>query len=103
MASFTVSFRKLFPAGNRVWEIAQVTSGTGALSTTTALDFTSALRTIDPGGILYGRDGTVAQLNTAAVTFSNATSFPGNALITFSGMSASAGEKRFFVVSVGRR
>lgn len=102
MASFDVTRHKVFPAGNRIWEVLSLSSGTGANSTAVALDFRSALRYIEPGGVQIGKDGLVAQLGTAAITWSNAT-FPGNALVTLSGMSTTGADKKFSLVLVGRR
>lgn len=102
MASFAVTRNKVFASGNRIWEIVNLSSGTGANSTSVALDFTSALRYIEPGGIMMGKDGTIAQLGTTAITWTNGV-FPGNALVTLSGMSATGADKKFSLVLIGGR
>lgn len=101
MASFpTVNRYKVAPAGNRCWEILQISTGTGAVSTSAELDFRSGLRYIESA--MLGKNSTYAPISTAALTWTNA-SFPGNALITISGMSTAGSEKKFSLVLVGRR
>lgn len=105
MASFpSVTRWKTAPAGSRVWEYVRLSTGTGALSTTAALDFTSNLRTI--AGFIWGKNSTFAQVSTTALTWTNGTfSSMGStrALVTFSGMSTSPAEKIFSLVLIGRR
>ena len=104
MASFpSVSRFKVAPAGTRVMEIVRLSTGTGAESVTAALDFTSALRTIEPGGILWGRNSAVGPTSLTAITWTNGSGFPSHALVTFSGMSTAASEKIFDLVLFGRR
>ena len=105
MASFpNITRWKTAPAGNRVWEYLRLSTGTGAESTTAALDFTSNLRTIE--GFIWGKNTTFSQVSATALTWTNGTfSSTGStrALMTLSGMSTSASEKTFRLVLIGRR
>lgn len=100
MAEFTVQHRKVFPAGTVKVEIARLLA-TGAVSTSTSLDYPCALRCVE--AIEIGYAAADASVSTAAVTFTNAAfgaAHP-HATITVSGLAAT-GNKTVELVAYGR-
>jgi len=100
MALFTVTHRKTFPTGGLYVNIARLTTA-NATSATASLDFVSDLRTIE--SVEWGRNMVTATAATfTAVTWTNASTYPGHATFTISGISATAGSKTFDVVLWGK-
>lgn len=100
MALFTVQHRKCFPAGTVKIELARLLA-TGAVSTSTSLDFVSSLRCIESFEIGYATAN--AGVSTAAATWTNSafSGGTGHATFTISGLTNS-GNKTIEVALYGR-
>lgn len=100
MAEFIVQHRKCFPAGTLKIELARLLA-TGAVSTSTSLDFVSSLRVIESAEI--GLAANNASMITAAATWTNSAfaGGTGHATFTISGLTNS-GNKTVEVALYGR-
>lgn len=100
--AFTVIYKKVAPAGKLVVEAMRLWNS-DADSITAAITVTTALRNIL--GAQWGKLCTPTLMSTSAITWTNASTYPGHATVLVSGISdAAAGNTKIVdLVLWGRR
>lgn len=89
----------MFPSGGLYFEVIRISTA-AATSVDALLTFTSSLRMVE--NIQWGKLCTPSLATDAAITWTNATTYPGHAEIGVSGISTTAAEKTFDIVSWGK-